>query len=195
MELSLKEIIKIDHYRNYGTEFKILKVFFNKKVRFLVLFRVLQKFYKKEKISLCLKIIRKILRLYYDKLQFEFKVEILPKTQIGEGLFLPHLQNIIVNPNVVIGKNCTILQDVTIGNNNYKGLNNLAIIGDNVSVGAGVKIIGPVRIGNNTVIGANSIVVKSFEDSNQIIAGNPARIIRKDSNIYIHNQYFKVKNE
>ena len=61
MELSLKEIIKIDHYRNYGTEFKILKVFFNKKVRFLVLFRVLQKFYKKEKISLCLKIIRKIL--------------------------------------------------------------------------------------------------------------------------------------
>lgn len=195
MELSLKEIIKIDHYRNYGTEFKILKVFFNKKLRFLVLFRVLQKFYKKEKISLCLKIIRKILRLYYDKLQFEFKVEILPKTQIGEGLFLPHLQNIIVNPNVVIGKNCTILQDVTIGNNNYKGLNNLAIIGDNVSVGAGVKIIGPVRIGNNTVIGANSIVVKSFEDSNQIIAGNPARIIRKDSNIYIHNQYFKVKNE
>ena len=195
MELSLKEIIKIDHYRNYGTEFKILKVFFNKKVRFLVLFRVLQKFYKKEKISLCLKIIRKILRLYYDKLQFEFKVEILPKTQIGEGLFLPHLQNIIVNSNVVIGKNCTILQDVTIGNNNYKGLNNLAIIGDNVSVGAGVKIIGPVRIGNNTVIGANSIVVKSFEDSNQIIAGNPARIIRKDSNIYIHNQYFKVKNE
>ena len=129
------------------------------------------------------------------KNEYEFKIEILPETQIKEGLYLPHPQNIIINPNTIIGKNCTILQDVTIGNNNYKGLNNLAILGDSISIGAGTKIIGPVIIGSNTIIGANSVVVKSFENPNQIIAGNPAKLIRKEANMYVHNQYLREKNE
>lgn len=195
MKLSLKEIIKIDYYRNFGTEFKVIKFFFNKKARLLILFRILQCFYKIKKINFLLKIVRKVLRLYYNKLQFEFKIEILPETQIKEGLYLPHPQNIIINPNTIIGKNCTILQDVTIGNNNYKGLNNLAILGDSISIGAETKIIGPVIIGSNTIIGANSVVVKSFENPNQIIAGNPAKLIRKEANMYVHNQYLREKNE
>ena len=36
-----------------------------------------------------------------------------------------------------------------------------------------------VHLGNNTIVGAGSVVTKSFMDGNCIIAGNPARIIKR----------------
>ena len=45
------------------------------------------------------------------------------------------------------------------------------------SIGAGSVIL-PVTIGNNSMIGAGSVVTKDVPD-NVLVAGNPARIIRK----------------
>jgi putative colanic acid biosynthesis acetyltransferase WcaB len=52
------------------------------------------------------------------------------------------------------------------------------VIGDNVEVGANVCIIGDIKVGNNVRIGAGAVVVKNVPD-NVVIAGNPARIIKK----------------
>ncbi len=51
-------------------------------------------------------------------------------------------------------------------------------IGNNVWIGTGSIVLDGVTIGDNVVIGAGSVVTKSFE-SNQLIAGNPAKLIRK----------------
>ena len=58
------------------------------------------------------------------------------------------------------------------------GLPGKVTIGNNVWIGGGVTILPGVTLGDNIVIGAGSVVTKSFPP-NVVIAGNPARIIKK----------------
>ncbi len=58
------------------------------------------------------------------------------------------------------------------------GLPKKVVIGNNVWIGGGVTILPGVCLGNNVVVGAGSVVTKSFPDD-VVIAGNPARIIKK----------------
>ena len=51
-------------------------------------------------------------------------------------------------------------------------------IGENVFIGTNVIILKGTKIGNNCVVGAGAVVAGQFED-NCVIAGNPARVIRK----------------
>lgn len=102
-------------------------------------------------------------------------------TNINSGAYfksspnLPHgLNGIIVHPKAIIGENCTIYQQVTIGGKNGSA----AIIGNNVIIGAGAKIIGGVTIGNNVTIGANTVVTKDIPDDSTVV-GAALRIISK----------------
>ena len=102
-------------------------------------------------------------------------------TDLGKGAVFktkPHLihglNGIIISHYAVIGKNCTILQQVTIAQANGE---KSAIIGDNVFIGAGAKILNSVNIGDNVKIGANAVVTKDIP-SNCTAVGVPAKIIR-----------------
>ena len=52
------------------------------------------------------------------------------------------------------------------------------VIKDGAWIGAGATILPGVTIGENSVVGAASVVTKDVPD-NTVVAGNPARIIRK----------------
>ena len=51
-------------------------------------------------------------------------------------------------------------------------------IGDNVWIGGGVTIIGGVTIGRNAVVAAGSVVIRDVPPG-ALVAGNPARVVRK----------------
>lgn len=51
-------------------------------------------------------------------------------------------------------------------------------IGNNCWIGQNAVILKGVTIGDNCIIGANSVVTRDIED-NSVVAGNPARIIKK----------------
>lgn len=85
----------------------------------------------------------------------------------------PHgLYGIIVSHNAVIGENCTIFHQVTIG----EGKGGAPTIGDNCLIGAGAKIIGGITVGNNVKIGAGCVVVDDVPEGATVV-GEKARII------------------
>lgn len=76
--------------------------------------------------------------------------------KIAGGLLLPHPNGIVVHPDVEIGPNCLLFQQVTLGSDG-RGVPSL---GGHVDVGAGAKLIGPIKIGDHARIGANAVVTK-----------------------------------
>ena len=90
---------------------------------------------------------------------------------------LPHgLNGIIVSHNAVIGDNCTIFHQVTIG----EGRGGAPSIGNNVLIGAGAKIIGGIRIGNNVKIGSGCVVTCDIPENATVFSVEPQMIIRKE---------------
>ena len=92
---------------------------------------------------------------------------------IDEVLVLIHGYNVVINPLVRIGKNCTILHEVTIG----AIKDGVPRLGDNIYIGCGAKILGGVQIGNNAKIGACAVVLSDVPE-NATAVGFPARIIK-----------------
>lgn len=97
-------------------------------------------------------------------------------TQIGRGLYCPHPYATIINA-ASIGDHFNCHQLVTIGFKSDVRLER-PVIGHNVSVGANATIIGGIKIGDNVTIAAGAVVVKDVPD-NCVVAGNPARIIKR----------------
>lgn len=73
---------------------------------------------------------------------------------------MPHPNGIVIHPGSIIGPNCLIFQQVTIGEHR----DGLPTIGGHVDIGAGAKILGSIRIGEHVLIGANAVVVKDVPD-------------------------------
>jgi len=94
-------------------------------------------------------------------------------SHIGGGLMIPHPNGIVIHPEAVIGANCLIMQQVTIGTaGNGSGT---PVIDDYVNIGAGAKILGGVHIGAHARIGANAVVIKDVPERATAV-GIPAEI-------------------
>lgn len=89
---------------------------------------------------------------------------------IGEGLYICHGFATGITARS-IGKNCTIFQQVTIGNTD-----GYPTICDNVTIYSGAIIIGNVKIGNNSIIGANSTIYRDVPDNCTVFPENSRRI-------------------
>ncbi|MBU9003921.1 serine O-acetyltransferase [Parabacteroides sp. MSK.9.14] len=119
--------------------------------------------------------LRFIFTLFYRRKMRRTGRQIPLGTRIGGGFRLIHYGTVVIHRKAIIGKNCTILHNVTIGKT-HKGVPS---IGDNVMIGANAVLVGPIHVGNNVVIGAGSVVVKDVPD-NACVAGNPGRIVSQN---------------
>lgn len=119
---------------------------------------------------------RSVARLLTLALERGHGVHISDGATIGLGIRFPHPTGIVIGEGVVIGSDCVIYQNVTIGG---------AIVGDSaahryprlgscVTVFAGAAIIGQLTVGDGTTIGANS-VVRTDTEPGSVVVGVPAR--------------------
>ena len=103
--------------------------------------------------------------------------EIDLNAQIGGGLLMPHPNGIVIHPDVVIGPNCLIFQQVTLGTGGR--IPGCPTLGGHVDVGAGAKILGGVTVGDHAKIGANAVVLDNVP-AGATAVGAPARTITRE---------------
>lgn len=99
-----------------------------------------------------------------------FNLTILDEAEVRMG------DNVFIGPNVSIYTACHPLE----AEERNKGIEwaEPVTIGNSVWIGGGVTIVPGVKIGDRVVIGAGSVVTKDVE-SDCVVAGNPARVIKK----------------
>lgn len=93
---------------------------------------------------------------------------------IGGGFLLLHPNGVVIFPGSVIGPNCLVFQQVTIGVGGPKP--GAPVVGGDVEIGAGAKILGGVHIGDHARIGANAVVLQDVPPGATAV-GIPAKIV------------------
>ncbi len=102
--------------------------------------------------------------------------------KIGKGTVLGYGGlGVVIHHRSTIGKNVIINTGVTLGGTSKKY--EVPTIGDNCIISTGAKIIGSVNIGNNCIVGANAVVLTDIPD-NCVVVGIPAKIIKRNINIF-----------
>lgn len=177
------EMIRTDVHRYYGsTDFKT----FSRALRipgceFMLYFRLCNMYSKYSLIGI-------ISRVMNERLTFKYGFQIPRATKVGKGLRISHFGALVINYDAIIGENCYVSHNVTIGKVSHGHKQGSPIIGNRVWMGPGAVIIGRINIGDNVLIAANSFVTEDVP-SNSIVIGNPARIIPNENATlnYINN--------
>ena len=123
-------------------------------------------------------IYNKLCRMIYQYKFHRLSVKLgfsIPINVFGPGLSIAHYGTIVINGNAVVGCNCRIQENVTIGSTG--GSSKAPVIGNNVYIGSGAKIIGDICIANNVCVGAGAVVVRSVSEDNSTVVGIPGRVV------------------
>lgn len=101
---------------------------------------------------------------------------------------------------VIIGKDCLFSWGIVLRTTDHhtivqKGTHKIIndnkniIIGDHVWIGSDVKVLKGAVLSDNSVVGTQSIVTGRFDEQNVVIAGIPARIIKRDIDWDVRDVY------
>jgi serine O-acetyltransferase len=107
----------------------------------------------------------------------------------GQPCFPHGIKGIFISGDAVIGRNCVIFHQVTIGSSYLPGSNRMGapVIEDNCFIGAGAKIIGGIRIGRNCRIGAGCVVFDDVPD-NTLVLTSPPRMVQRE--VLMRNRHY-----
>lgn len=127
------------------------------------------------RLALLMWLLRPLYMVFKRAVEIYSGASISPRAVIGQGLYINHFGSIFVGA-VVIGENCNLSHEVTLGVAGRGGQRGMPTLGNRVYIAPGAKIIGQVTIGDDVAVGANAVVTKSIPDC-AVVAGVPAKII------------------
>jgi len=115
----------------------------------------------------------KLLRIIFDPIyalldlfiQSLWGIELPRGARIGPGLYIGHYGGITVSSAAVIGSDCNLSQQITIGVSGAGSKRGAPTLGNNVYVAPGARLFGKITIGNNVKIGANAVIHKDLPDN------------------------------
>lgn len=90
-------------------------------------------------------------------------------------MMLLHPQGIVIHERAIVGNDCIIMQQVTIGQLDD---GDVPTIGNSAFIGAGAKLLGGISVGDNARVGANAVVISNVPVGATVV-GIPARIVKR----------------
>jgi len=113
--------------------------------------------------------------------------QIAKNVHIGEGTVV--MANVVINSDSSIGNHCIINTSSSIDHDCFiqnfvhispgVHLGGRVQIGDLTWIGLGASIVNNINIGENTIVGAGAVVIHDV-DQHVVVAGNPAKYLRKN---------------
>jgi serine O-acetyltransferase len=104
-------------------------------------------------------------------------IHIDARARIGGGLYIGHFGGVVIGP-VVMGRDCNVAHQVTIGRHAASGPG-VPTLGDRVWIGTGSLVYGDIRVGSGTTIGPLTVVSRTLP-AKVLVGGNPMRILQHD---------------
>lgn len=112
-------------------------------------------------------------------LEATWSSEIGAEAQISGGLYTPHPFGIVIGNGCVIGRDVTVLQNVTLGRRNPDA-GAVPVIEDGAMLGAGAVVLGAITVGERAKVAANALVLDDVPQDG-IAIGNPATVTQGQS--------------
>jgi serine O-acetyltransferase len=93
---------------------------------------------------------------------------IIHADRIGPGFCLIHPANVLIGDGVVMGEDCLVFHEVTVGSN-ATDLRRPRI-GNRVDIYVGARVLGGLTIGDGSMIGANCVVTRNVPPASALVA-------------------------
>jgi serine O-acetyltransferase len=103
-----------------------------------------------------------------------YGIEISPSASLGRRVVIPHGGKIVIAAGTVIGDDCILRHNVTIGA--ARRLADVPTLGTRVAVGTGAVILGKIELGDLAEIGPNAVVLTDVPPGGTVFA-DPGRVV------------------
>jgi serine O-acetyltransferase len=107
-----------------------------------------------------------------------FGLDIHPAARVGSGVMFDHATSVVIGETAVVGDDCSILHEVTLGGTGAAHEDRHPKIGKGVLIGAGARVLGNIEVGDGARIAAGSVVLEPVP-AGCTVAGVPAKIVGK----------------
>lgn len=115
-------------------------------------------------------------RMLYRRVRNVYGIELPYSATVGRRVIFEHQSGVVIHGAAVIGDDCVIRQNVTLGIRREDEPDQAPRLSRGVSVGAGAVLLGGIDVGDGASIGANAVVVKDVP-AGATAVGVPAKIL------------------
>jgi serine O-acetyltransferase len=118
-------------------------------------------------------VLLRVHRAMFRYVRNHYGIELPASAVIGRRVIIGHQSGIVIHANAVIGDECFLRQNVTIGAATLERGGEAPTLGRGVSLGCGAVILGGVTIGDRVKIGPNAVVMIDVPADTSVFVNTP----------------------
>lgn len=112
--------------------------------------------------------------LYRRKIARRYSCYISYDAVIADDVYFPHPVGIVIGSGAIVGRNCVIYQNVTLGRRTRFD-SSCPKLGDGCMLYAGSMVLGDIELQRDTTVAAGAIVTHGSDIPGDVLIGAPAR--------------------